>query len=155
MQSSRSFSRLATLVSDRFTVYLPDRRGRGLSGSGVSRYGMDREVEDLAALVAQTGTTRIFGLSSGALIALHAAAALPELSKVALYEPPLSLADSVPRPTLATSGPYLAPGSRHSWGTGCAVMAPRPLHSARSSPPCAGTPSWSWKRPTPLSNSPP
>jgi pimeloyl-ACP methyl ester carboxylesterase len=96
MQSSRSFSRLATLVSDRFTVYLPDRRGRGLSGSGVSRYGMDREVEDLAALVAQTGTTRIFGLSSGALIALHAAAALPELSKVALYEPPLSLADSVP-----------------------------------------------------------
>jgi pimeloyl-ACP methyl ester carboxylesterase len=96
MQSSRSFSRLATLLSDQFTVYLPDRRGRGLSGPGVSPYGMAREVEDVEALVAETGATRIFGLSSGALIALRAAAVLPALRQVALYEPPLSVANSVP-----------------------------------------------------------
>jgi pimeloyl-ACP methyl ester carboxylesterase len=100
MQSSQSFSRLALLLSDQFAVYVPDRRGRGLTGpapgSGVSPYGMAREVEDVAALVAASGSTRIFGLSSGALIALHAAAVLPELTKVALYEPPLSVAHSVP-----------------------------------------------------------
>jgi pimeloyl-ACP methyl ester carboxylesterase len=96
MQSGRSFSRLATLLSDQFTVYLPDRRGRGLSGPGVSPYGMDREVEDLAALMAETGSTRIFGLSSGALITLYAAVVAPTLAKVALYEPPVSLAHSVP-----------------------------------------------------------
>jgi pimeloyl-ACP methyl ester carboxylesterase len=73
-----------------------DRRGRGLSGPGVSPYGMAREVDDVAALAAATGSSRIFGLSSGALIALHAASALPELTKVALYEPPLSIAHSVP-----------------------------------------------------------
>jgi pimeloyl-ACP methyl ester carboxylesterase len=100
MQSSQSFSRLAELLSDRFAVYVPDRRGRGLSGPGtgpgVSPYGMAREVEDVAALVAATGSSRIFGLSSGALIALHAAAVLPELTRVALYEPPLSVAGAVP-----------------------------------------------------------
>jgi pimeloyl-ACP methyl ester carboxylesterase len=110
MQSSRNFSRLATLLADEFTVYRPDRRGRGLSGPGATPYGMGREVEDVAALVAATGATRIFGLSSGALIALRAAAALPALTRVALYEPPLSLANSVPMEWVARYDREIAAG---------------------------------------------
>jgi pimeloyl-ACP methyl ester carboxylesterase len=50
----------------------------------------------MQALVAETGATRIFGLSSGALVSLRTALATPALTKVALYEPPLSVDGSAP-----------------------------------------------------------
>ena len=80
--------KLATRLSDAFTVYVPDRRGRGSSGAFGDGYGLERECEDLSALLKKTGTRDVFGLSSGALIAMHAALTLPRVRKVALYEPP-------------------------------------------------------------------
>ncbi len=96
MQASQHLMRLATALSAEFTVYVPDRRGRGLSGPHGDDYGVMREVEDLQALVTATGATRIFGLSSGALVVLRTALATPALERVALYEPPLSVAGSAP-----------------------------------------------------------
>jgi pimeloyl-ACP methyl ester carboxylesterase len=91
MQTSHSFTRLAGALCDAYTVYIPDRRGRGLSGPFGDDYGMEKEVEDLSAIVNQTGALNVFGLSSGALIALQAALLLPAIRKVALYEPPLAI----------------------------------------------------------------
>jgi pimeloyl-ACP methyl ester carboxylesterase len=90
MQSSQNFTRLAAALADTFTLYLPDRRGRGLSGPHGNAYCLARECEDIQALVDQTGADNIFGLSSGAIVVLQSALVRPHsLRKVALYEPPL------------------------------------------------------------------
>lgn len=92
MQAAQNFMRLATALSNTFTLCIPDRRGRGLSGPSGDEYGMEKELQDLQALVAGTGAQDVFGLSSGALIALQATLFLSSLRKVALYEPPLAIA---------------------------------------------------------------
>jgi pimeloyl-ACP methyl ester carboxylesterase len=80
---------LARHLESRFTVVLYDRRGRGESGNGAP-WSAEREVEDLAALVrASGGSASLFGISSGAVLALDAAARGLPVSKVAVYEPPL------------------------------------------------------------------
>lgn len=96
MLSAQDFTELAEALAGDFTVYVPNRRGRGRSGPHGPRFGIDREVEDLQALVKETGATRVFGLSSGALITLRTALRTPGVERVALYEPPLSLDGSVP-----------------------------------------------------------
>ena len=96
MQAAQNLMGLARALSDEFTIYLPDRRGRGLSGPHGDDFGILREVEDLQALVAATGAARIFGLSSGALVTLRMALATPVDEQIALYEPPLSVDGSVP-----------------------------------------------------------
>ena len=95
-QAAQNLMRLAAALADEFTVYLPDRRGRGLSGPPGDDYGLQAECDDLEALLAATGATNVFGLSSGALIALHNALGRPAAHKVALYEPPLSINHSTP-----------------------------------------------------------
>jgi pimeloyl-ACP methyl ester carboxylesterase len=96
MLAAQHFTELAAALADEFTVIVPDRRGRGLSGPHGPDFGIEREVEDLQALVKETGAARVFGLSSGALIALRTAAVTPAIEKLALYEPPLSVNGSVP-----------------------------------------------------------
>jgi pimeloyl-ACP methyl ester carboxylesterase len=88
---------LAAALAPHFTVINYDRRGRGDSGD-TPPYAVAREVEDLAALIeAAGGQAALFGKSSGAVLALEAASRLPnQVSKVALYEPPLILDDSRP-----------------------------------------------------------
>jgi pimeloyl-ACP methyl ester carboxylesterase len=87
----RSFgpmTKLAPLVATHFTVYYYDRRGRGDS-TDVQPYSAEKEAEDIAALVnAAGGSAYLAGLSSGAALALHAAAAGLNVPKIALYEPP-------------------------------------------------------------------
>lgn len=89
MGTAQHFTQLATALADSFTVYVPDRRGRGLSGSGVGEYSVQKEVEDLDALLTHTGAHAVFGLSSGAIITLEAALTLPAIHKAAIFEPPL------------------------------------------------------------------
>jgi pimeloyl-ACP methyl ester carboxylesterase len=96
MQASQHYIRLAAALADTFTVYLPDRRGRGLSGPPGEPYSMVQECADVAALLDQTGAHSVFGHSAGGLIALQAALTLPSIHKVAVYEPPLSVHGSVP-----------------------------------------------------------
>jgi pimeloyl-ACP methyl ester carboxylesterase len=96
MQASQDFMKLATELSGQFTIFVPDRRGRGRSGPFGDSYSVIRECEDVAALAEKTGAQNIFGLSSGAIIALRASLTVPSLRRLALYEPPLSVSRSIP-----------------------------------------------------------
>src|SRR5689334_11750561 len=87
MESAQSHMQLAEGLADAFTVYLPERRGHSLKDVQGKAYSMQKEVEDLEALLAQTDTHNVFGVSAGGLIALQAALTLPSIHKVALYEP--------------------------------------------------------------------
>ncbi|KAI9781071.1 MAG: hypothetical protein M1839_006348 [Geoglossum umbratile] len=91
MESSQSHLELAGALSSAFTVYLPDRRGRGLSGPYGAAYSIQTDVDDFAALVAKTGATGVLGVSSGAIIALHACPQIPAIQKAAIFEPPLGV----------------------------------------------------------------
>ena len=95
VSSSQLFMKLGTALSDSFTVYIPDRRGRGLSGPFGEDYGMQKEVDDLDALLDKTDAHNVFGLSAGALIVLQATLHLPSIYKAALYEPPLDIDNSI------------------------------------------------------------
>src|SRR6185312_10869947 len=85
MQSGLSQRDLAEALADRFTVVLPDRRGRGASGTFGPDWSLDREVEDVAALVTGTGARLGFGISSGAVILLEAALT-GAFERLALFE---------------------------------------------------------------------
>src|SRR5262245_244224 len=96
MKSSQDFMKLGEALAATFTVYLPDRRGRGLSGPPGDHFSVMREVEDMQAIMAKTGASNIFALSSGSLVALKTASITPAIEKAALYEPPLSINGSAP-----------------------------------------------------------
>src|SRR5712671_2337797 len=85
---------LAAHLSPHFTVITYDRRGRGESGD-TQPYAIEREVEDLAALVeAAGGTAYVAGQSSGAALAIEAANRLPGITKLAVYEAPFVVDDT-------------------------------------------------------------
>src|SRR5437016_1477690 len=87
---------LAELLAPHFTVFHYDRRGRGDSGD-TQPYAVEREVDDLAALIKEAGGSAfVFGMSSGAALALEAARRGLAISKLALYEPPFIVDDSRP-----------------------------------------------------------
>jgi pimeloyl-ACP methyl ester carboxylesterase len=110
MKSSQDFMKLAVALSSDFTVIVVDRRGRGLSGPHGDGFTVDAEVADVQALVAAMGARHIFGLSSGALVALRAVWATASLERVAFYEPPLSIGGSVPTAWLPQYKEELARG---------------------------------------------
>jgi pimeloyl-ACP methyl ester carboxylesterase len=87
----------AALAPD-FTVFAYDRRGRGDSADTLP-YAVQREVEDLEAVIdAAGGSAFVFGSSSGAVLALEAACLLPDkIRKLAMYEAPFIVDDSRPR----------------------------------------------------------
>jgi pimeloyl-ACP methyl ester carboxylesterase len=83
---------LARLLTDRFTVLTYDRRGRGDS-TDTPPYAVEREVDDLAGLIAAAGgQAYVFGACTGALLAMHAAARGLAIPKLALRDPPVGVA---------------------------------------------------------------
>lgn len=79
---------IAKLLSSNFSVVRYDRRGRNDSGDTIP-YSIDREVEDLASLIKHLNEAPfIFGISSGAVLILHAAIHGLQFRKIALFEPP-------------------------------------------------------------------
>lgn len=80
------------LLAERFTVHSYDRRGRGESGD-VLPYSPEREIDDLVALLDETGPSRVFGMSSGGFLALGIAAHDARIVKAAVYEPPYLTGD--------------------------------------------------------------
>ncbi|MDQ1662293.1 MAG: hypothetical protein QOJ68_2273 [Blastococcus sp.] len=84
---------LTPLLAPHFTVYEYDRRGRGSSGDSPD-YSIDREIDDLAALIADAGgSALVYGHSSGAALALEAAARGVPITGLVAYEPPYTALD--------------------------------------------------------------
>lgn len=89
---------LADLLAARFTVLTYDRRGRGGSGDP-GGYAVEREIEDLAAVIEEAGGgARVHGTSSGGVLALRAAAAGLPVTHLSVYEPPFDPAVRPGRP---------------------------------------------------------
>lgn len=87
---------LADALADSFRVYSYDRRGRGESGD-TKPYAVEREIEDIAALIAHAGEPAVvFGASSGAVLSLDAAAAGLPITHVVAFEPPFVVDDQRP-----------------------------------------------------------
>jgi pimeloyl-ACP methyl ester carboxylesterase len=88
---SRNFGPMpgySKLLTDAFTVYWYDRRGRGES-TDTPPFAVQREIEDLAAIIQATGTTPfVFGASSGAALGLQGAAVGLPMKKLLMYEAP-------------------------------------------------------------------
>jgi pimeloyl-ACP methyl ester carboxylesterase len=88
---------LAAHLAPHLTVFNYDRRGRGDSGD-TAPYAVEREIEDLQALITEAGgAAAVFGYSSGAVLALKAAARGLPITKLALYDTPLLVDDGQPR----------------------------------------------------------
>lgn len=89
---SRAFGPLAALaeqLAGSFTVFTYDRRGRNESGDA-AEYSPEREAEDLAAIVAAAGgSAAVYGVSSGAVLALRSAPVIDGIRAVAVYEAPV------------------------------------------------------------------
>src|SRR5262245_25890005 len=82
---------LAAALAERHTVINYDRRGRGGSGDAAP-YAVEREIEDLDRLIAQVGgAAAVFGFSSGAALALAAAAQGSAITRLALFDLPLTV----------------------------------------------------------------
>jgi pimeloyl-ACP methyl ester carboxylesterase len=89
---------LAQLLASDFTVYNIDRRGHGKSGFAAP-YAVEREVEDLDAIITEAGgSALIYGTSGLAILCLEAAARglSPRMKKLAVWEPPYILKGSRP-----------------------------------------------------------
>ena len=85
---------MAAALADHFTVFTYDRRGRGDS-SDTSSYDVQREVDDLEAVIREAGgQALVFGVSSGAALALEAATRGVPITRLALYEAPFIVDDS-------------------------------------------------------------
>ncbi|GAA3493372.1 alpha/beta hydrolase [Streptomyces prasinosporus] len=91
MSTGATVAPLAAQLSERFRVVLYDRRGRGASGD-TAPYAVEREVEDLEALIgAVGGEASLYGVSSGGALALRAAASGLPVRHVAVYETPYAM----------------------------------------------------------------
>src|SRR5579862_6955400 len=90
---------IARELASGFTVFTYDRRGRG-EGSDTAPYSVEREVDDIEALIEVAGGSAfIYGASSGAALALAAASRLESIRKLALYEAPFIVDDNqAPQP---------------------------------------------------------
>lgn len=112
MMASQNFMKLGVALSRDFTVYVPDRRGRGMSGPYGDDYSLRRAAEDVQALVDNTGARNIFGLSAGAIPILQWALTCPPGYNIALYEPPLPVNGSSPAGWLPRYDREMAQGRR-------------------------------------------
>ncbi len=96
MRAGIDYLAFAEVLAERFSVHVMDRRGRGASGPLGSDYGIDKECQDLLAVQVATGARLVFGHSYGGLVALETAVRADLFDAVAVYEPGVSVAGSIP-----------------------------------------------------------
>jgi pimeloyl-ACP methyl ester carboxylesterase len=88
--SSADWAFVLPFLRDRFTVVTMDRRGRGRSGDG-PEYAMEREAEDILAVLDAVGAELLVGHSYGALCSILAAERADRLRRLVVYEPPIAV----------------------------------------------------------------
>ncbi|MEV5895515.1 alpha/beta fold hydrolase [Nonomuraea fuscirosea] len=112
LRTSEDYLPLASALARSFTVHLVERRGRGASGPQGSQYALEKEVEDLLVVQAETGARLAFGHSYGGLVILETARSLQVFDRIVVYEPGVPVAPvptgwmSPYRERLAAGDPY-------------------------------------------------
>ena len=102
-----NYRQLAEAIAPDFTIYRPDRRGRGMSPwPYTAGHSVHRDVEDVDAIRAATGARLVFGLSSGVMIALKVACRLSGIERQRFTSH---------RSTRGTSTTERSSGSRRKW----------------------------------------
>ncbi|WP_214412522.1 alpha/beta fold hydrolase [Sphaerisporangium fuscum] len=136
---------MAGLLAERFTVVNFDRRGRGESGDTLP-YAVEREVEDIDALIGEVGGSAfVFGHSSGAGLALEAVASGLAITKLAVYEPPFVVDDTraqIPAALAKSLDELISAGLRSDavelFMTGAVGVPPELIPQMRTTPMWAG-----------------
>ena len=96
LSMAADYAAFASALAEHFTVHIIERRGRGMSSPQGDDYSMIKEHEDVLALLQKTGASLLVGHSYGGLVALEVARNNPSLTKVAVYEPGVSIDGSIP-----------------------------------------------------------
>jgi pimeloyl-ACP methyl ester carboxylesterase len=96
LSMAADYAAFASALAEHFTVHIIERRGRGESGPQGDDYSIAKEREDVLALLQKTGASLLVGHSFGGLVALEVARNNPSLTKVAVYEPGVSIDGSIP-----------------------------------------------------------
>jgi pimeloyl-ACP methyl ester carboxylesterase len=96
LSMAADYAAFARALSEHFTVHTIERRGRGESGPQGDAYGIVKECDDVLALQAKTGAALLVGHSYGGLVALEVARNNKAFSKIAVYEPGVSIDGSMP-----------------------------------------------------------
>ena len=96
LSMASDYANFARALAEHFTVHTIERRGRGESGPQGDDYSIVRECEDVVALRAETGASLLVGHSYGGLVALEVARNNQDLTKIAVYEPGVSIDGSMP-----------------------------------------------------------
>lgn len=95
LSMAADYAAFAHALAEHFTVHTIERRGRGESGPQGDDYSIVKECEDVLALQAATGTSFLVGHSFGGFVALQVARNNPSLTKLAVYEPGVSIDGSI------------------------------------------------------------
>ena len=101
LQAADDYVGLARLLGEAFTVHVPDRRGRGGSGPYGEGYSLAKEVQDLQAVQSASGARAVFGHSYGGLVVLETMARGGDFSSASVFEPGVSINNSIPTAWLA------------------------------------------------------
>jgi len=96
LSMAADYAAFASALAEHFTVHIIERRGRGKSSPQGDDYSMSKEREDVFALQQKTGASLLVGHSFGGLVALEFARNNPSLTKLAVYEPGVSIDGSIP-----------------------------------------------------------
>lgn len=96
LSMASDYAAFASALADNFSVYTLERRGRGRSGPQGEGYGIQKEIDDVLAVQQDTGANFLVGHSYGGLIALEVAQNNNTFTKLALYEPGVSIDGSMP-----------------------------------------------------------
>ncbi|HSR22268.1 MAG TPA: alpha/beta hydrolase, partial [Candidatus Eisenbacteria bacterium] len=118
--AGKDYRALTQKLRTTFTVHAMDRRGRGGSGAQGARYSIERECEDLDAVLRETGARYVFGHSYGGLVALQGALRLPSrIDGVAAFEPAVSVDASLPSAFMPAAAEAIA---RRRYGRAMALV---------------------------------
>jgi pimeloyl-ACP methyl ester carboxylesterase len=109
---ARDYASFADALAARFTVHTMERRGRGESGPQGEDYSIAKECEDVLALRGTTGASLLVGHSYGGLVALEVARSNAAFTRVAVYEPGVSIDGSMAPDWLPAYEKCLAEGNR-------------------------------------------
>jgi pimeloyl-ACP methyl ester carboxylesterase len=96
LSMAADYAAFAHALAEHFTVHTIERRGRGESSPQGDDYSIVKEREDVLALQRKTGASMLVGHSFGGLVALEVARSNPACTKIAVYEPGVSIDGSIP-----------------------------------------------------------